>query len=134
MPSKDAAAQKRGTKRKLAAELRSSPAQEAGVDTDVSTGGFTMQVCSCCLAGGPDWGVVDVRMYYEVWDVCMHAHGDGQAAHWAQDDTSTVPLLMQVKVLIQSIRAACERPVDKIERQLLRKQAHQLADYCKDGE
>lgn len=71
MPSKDAGAQKRGTKRKLAAELRSSPAQEAGVETDV-------------------------------------------------------------KVLIQSIRVACERPVDKIDRQQLRKQAHQLADYCKD--
>jgi hypothetical protein len=37
MPSKDAGAQKRGTKRKLAAELRSSPAQEAGVETDVSS-------------------------------------------------------------------------------------------------
>jgi hypothetical protein len=44
-----------------------------------------------------------------------------------------VLLLMQVKVLIQSIRVACERPVDKIDRQQLRKQAHQLADYCKDG-
>jgi hypothetical protein len=43
-------------------------------------------------------------------------------------------LLMQVKALIQSIRVACERPVDKIDRQQLRKQAHQLADYCKDGE
>jgi hypothetical protein len=47
---------------------------------------------------------------------------------------SAALLLMQVKVLIQSIRVACERPVDKIDRQQLRKQAHQLADYCKDGE
>lgn len=44
-----------------------------------------------------------------------------------------VILLMQVKTLVHSIRAACERPVDKIDRQQLRKQAHQLADYCKDG-
>lgn len=50
MPSKDAAAQKRGTKRKLAAELRSSPAQEAGVDSDVSVGGFTDAVCVFCSA------------------------------------------------------------------------------------
>lgn len=42
-------------------------------------------------------------------------------------------LLMQVKALIQAIKAASERPVDKIDRQQLRKQAHQLADYCKDG-
>lgn len=42
-------------------------------------------------------------------------------------------LLIQVKALIQAIKAASERPVDKIDRQQLRKQAHQLADYCKDG-
>lgn len=39
----------------------------------------------------------------------------------------------QVKVLVNSIKAACERPVDKVDRLQLRKQAHQLADYCKDG-
>jgi hypothetical protein len=48
--------------------------------------------------------------------------------------TPAVLLLTQVKVLVNSIRAAFERPVDKIDKQQLRKHAHQLADYCKDGE
>lgn len=42
--------------------------------------------------------------------------------------------LSQVKALIEGITAACARPADKIDRQALRKQAHQLADFCKTGE
>ncbi len=39
----------------------------------------------------------------------------------------------QVKTLIQGITTACERPTEKIDRTWLRKQAHQLADFCKSG-
>lgn len=48
MPSKEGA-QKRGTKRKLAAEQRASPAQEAGVETDVSTVRCMLPVLLYCL-------------------------------------------------------------------------------------
>jgi hypothetical protein len=73
--------------------------------------------------------VYDVQRHRSV----IHVAFDAFAARLAHVVTSTVLLLVQVKVIIQNIRAACERPVDKIERQQLRKHAHQLADYCKDG-
>lgn len=46
MPSKDTGA-KRGTKRKLAADLRSSPAQEGGVEVDVSVCAMHHAAVSC---------------------------------------------------------------------------------------
>lgn len=149
MPQKE----KRGTKRKLAAELR-SPAQEAGVDSDVSTAVLagrayvscgaatvhppTMDVAALAAAAGgmecPKTGVTRTAGGRDVLLACSLAL---QYVPGSGVDTPTVLLLLlmvsQVKVLIHTIRAACERPVDKIDRQQLRKQAHQLADYCKDG-
>lgn len=80
MPSKDAAAQKRGTKRKLAAELRSSPAQEAGVDSDVSVGGFTH--CSLCvlLCCGARLRVYDMQRHRSVIYVAFDAFAACQPA------------------------------------------------------
>eukprot|EP00879_Flechtneria_rotunda_P007709 GHRR01008082.1.p1 GENE.GHRR01008082.1~~GHRR01008082.1.p1 ORF type:complete len:625 (+),score=228.53 GHRR01008082.1:277-2151(+) len=40
----------------------------------------------------------------------------------------------EVQALIQGITAACERSVEKIDRSGLRKQTHQLADYCKSDD
>ncbi|KAF8058408.1 hypothetical protein HT031_005532 [Scenedesmus sp. PABB004] len=40
----------------------------------------------------------------------------------------------EVGALIAGIRAACSLPVDKVDRTALRKQAHQLADFCKTDE
>lgn len=55
---------------------------------------------------------------------------DVASAYW--HETSNTELL-QVKALIEGIKASCDCAVEKIDRQALRKQAHQLADYCKTG-
>lgn len=49
----------------------------------------------------------------------------------ANSPVCMVPL--QVRALIQGIKRLCERPLEKIDKGVLRKQAHQLADYCKTG-